>query len=182
MGRWIHTFLTGRTQRVLVNSSRSNPSEVKSGVPQGSVLGPLIFLVLIGDIDHDIACVFLSSFADDTRIGSHIALVHDTEDLQADLDSVYKWTHENNMDLNASKFECLRYGPNSDLQALASYKSNSGSLIRVKDSVKDLVVTRSADASFRKHIKSVVETANSQCGWILRTFRTRTNYLCFQKL
>ena len=115
VGRWIHTFMTGRTQRVLVNSSRSNPSEVKSGVPQGSVLGPLIFLILIGDIDHDIASAFLSSFADDTRIGSHIASVHDTEDLQADLDSVYKWAHEKNMDLNASKFECLRYGPNSDL-------------------------------------------------------------------
>ena len=58
LGRWIHQFITGRTQSVLVNGSRSKPANVISGVPQGSVLGPLLFLVLIGDIDKDIASAF----------------------------------------------------------------------------------------------------------------------------
>ena len=66
VGRWIHQFITGRTQSVLVNGCRSKPAKVLSGVPQGSVLGPLLFLVLIGDIDQNIASAFLSSFADDT--------------------------------------------------------------------------------------------------------------------
>ena len=67
IGTWIHSFLTNRTQRVLVNGESSKPSAVISGVPQGSVLGPLLFLVLIGDIDKNVSSAFISSFADDTR-------------------------------------------------------------------------------------------------------------------
>ena len=59
LGRWLHNFLTGRTQTVVVNGRRSSPEPMKSGVPQGSVLGPLLFLVLIGDIDKEIVSSFL---------------------------------------------------------------------------------------------------------------------------
>ena len=58
VGKWIHSFLTYRSQVVLVQNARSQPMAVKSGVPQGSVLGPLLFLVLIGEIDQGIARVF----------------------------------------------------------------------------------------------------------------------------
>ena len=75
---------------MLANSCRSKHAEVKSGVPQGSVLGPLLFLILIGDIDQDVAHGFISSFADDTRIGNHIASVEDSMFLQSDLHSVQK--------------------------------------------------------------------------------------------
>ena len=68
LGRWIYSFLTGRKQSVLVNGTRSTPSQVLSGVPQGSVIGPLLFLVFIGDIDEFVKNSFLSSFADDTRV------------------------------------------------------------------------------------------------------------------
>ena len=66
LGRWLQSFLTDRTQTVLVNGARSRSCHVKSGVPQGSVIGPLLFLVLIGDIDANVATSFVSSFADDT--------------------------------------------------------------------------------------------------------------------
>ena len=62
VGKWMHSFLVQRTQVVLVNEGRSIPSQVLSGVPQGSVLGPLLFLILLGDIDQEIATAFLSSF------------------------------------------------------------------------------------------------------------------------
>ena len=141
VGRWIHCFLTNRTQQVLVHGSRSSEKQVKSGVPQGSVLGPLLFLILIGDIDQDIADAFLSSFADDTRIGNKITSPEDSKALQADLDKIYTWTTENNMELNGDKFECLRYGPDKELQSTTQYTSNTGIQIQEKDHVKDLGVT-----------------------------------------
>ena len=82
--------------------------EISSGVPQGSVLGPLLFLVLIGDIDKDITSTFVSSFADDTRVAKDISSVEDVETLQLDLQSIYEWGEENNMEFNFPKFETLR--------------------------------------------------------------------------
>ena len=73
LGRWICSFLTNRVQSVLVEGKKSKPKPLTSGVPQGSVLDPLLFLVLIGDIDGTVASSFLSSFVDDTRVGEGIA-------------------------------------------------------------------------------------------------------------
>ena len=106
---WIYCFLSNRTQQVVVSSCKSKPKEVISGVPQGSVLGPLIFLILISDIDRDIATSFLSSFADDTRIGQAVDCENDAYTLQQDLQSVYKWCEDNNMAFNSEKFECMSY-------------------------------------------------------------------------
>ena len=89
LGRSIHSFTTGRTQKVLVNGKRSAPSPVLSGVPQGSVLGPLLFLIHIGDINRGIASTFLSSFADDTRMGHNVDSPVEISELQNDLNSVY---------------------------------------------------------------------------------------------
>ena len=107
VGRWIYEFLTNRKQAVIVNGTTGTLFEVKSGVPQGSVLGPLLFLVLISDIDEEIAPSFLSSFADDTRVAKGITNEEDVEALQTDLQAIFKWSDENNMKFNYTKFECL---------------------------------------------------------------------------
>ena len=85
LGRWLLSFLTNRTQTVVVNGKKSRPQPVISGVPQGSVLGPILFLVLLGDIDSEVANSFLSSFADDTRVGMGINTAADVGLLQQDL-------------------------------------------------------------------------------------------------
>ena len=81
-------FLLGRQQTVIVNGCKSPPCPVVSSVRQGSVLGPLLFLVLTGDIDGEMATSFLSSFADDTQIGRQIQSNEDVQELQADLEKV----------------------------------------------------------------------------------------------
>ena len=69
IGRWIHKFLTGRTQRVSANGTLSGLVRALSSVPQGTVLGPILFLVLIADINKDTSQdTLVSSFADDTRV------------------------------------------------------------------------------------------------------------------
>ena len=81
LGRWLYSFLTGRTQSVIVNCIQSEPIDVLSGVPQGFVLGPLLFLILIGDIDKSVISSFLSSFVDDMRIGKEIVSKEDVTEL-----------------------------------------------------------------------------------------------------
>ena len=108
VGRWIHSYLTNRKQQVVVNGEKSAPASVVSGVPQGSVIGPLLFLILIGDIDERVAHAFLSSFADDTRIGSGIETADDAVRLQQDLEQVYQWAERNNMSFNDTKFDLIR--------------------------------------------------------------------------
>ena len=57
---WIHSFLTHRTQSVILNGAKSKPEKVLAGVPQGSVLGPLLFLIILGDIDADVTKAYIS--------------------------------------------------------------------------------------------------------------------------
>ena len=174
---WIKSFLTSRTQRVMVNGVLSDPAPVLSGVPQGSVLGPLLFLVLIGDIDSEILSSFVSSFADDTRLFRGITGVRDASSLQTDLEKVYQWAEDNNMLYNNKKFEALRYGPDQVLKTTTSYTAPDGSIIPEKDHVRDLGVQMSADGSFQQHINTMCLSARNMCAWILRTFQSRSEEL-----
>ena len=164
LGRWITNFLTNRTQSVLIEGRKSTPKQVISGVPQGSVLGPLLFLILMGDIDKDVAAAFLSSFADDTRVGNGIVTFTDTIRLQTDLNTIYKWSIDNNTSFNSDKFELLRYkSKNSkDVQSTTSYLSNNGSVIQEQTHVRDLGVTISNDATFTQHILERCELVKSK--------------------
>ena len=175
LGRWIFTFLTNRQQSVIVDGRMSSPKPVISGVPQGSVLGPLLFLVLIGDIDKNIATAFLSSFADDTRVGNGITSPTDISNLQQDLETVYQWSVDNNMQFNSDKFELLRYRTSNtrDIQSHTTYMSNDGSVIEESEHVRDLGITLSNDATFAQHIMDRCEATKSKVAWVLRTFKSR---------
>ena len=175
LGKWLQSFLSGRLQSVLVEGKKSQPKPVLSGVPQGSVLGPLLFLILIGDIDQDVATSFLSSFADDTRIGHGITSEEDMRQLQADLNSVYSWAVNNNMEFNSEKFEFIRYSPSRREPAAPGmeYHSNIGTPIKRQQYLRDLGVTISQDATFSQYISEKICKMKSKISWVLRTFQTR---------
>ena len=177
MIKWIESFLSDRIQYVYVNGRKSKPARVNSGVPQGSVLGPLLFLIMVGDIDSSLKYSFLSSFADDTRVLKEINSLTDTLKLQSDLNRIYKWTVDNNMKLNGCKFEHLNYGKDKVLKQYSTYLSNSSTRITTKDTVKDLGVLMSNDCKFTNHICNIITRANSIVGWILRTFESREKLL-----
>ena len=90
--------------------------EVLSGVPQGSVLGPLLFLVMMEDIDDDVIHAIVKSFADDTRVMLAVENNTDMANLQNDLNQIYSWAEANNLQFNNLKFELLQYGDNKDLK------------------------------------------------------------------
>ena len=180
IGKWVHSFLTGRHQSVVVNGVKSPLTEVLPGVPQGSVIGPVLFLILIGDIDQNVAHAFLSSFADDTRVGKAIKSVEDADLLQQDLNQVYQWAESNNMDFNSSKFDLLRYGHNKYLKDATSYVSNANTPIEEKEMAKDLGVIMSNTGDFKDHISKVTETVRDLSSWILRSFKSRSPTLMLQ--
>ena len=91
IGVWIHNFLSNRQQCVAVNGTTSSEAQVRRGVPQGSVLGALLFLIHISDKNYEIADSTVSYFADDTRIILGIKAEEDTQVLQNDLHKLYKW-------------------------------------------------------------------------------------------
>ena len=81
------------------------------------------------------------------------------------------------MELNNTKFECLRYGCSNDLKSCTNYKAKSGECITEVDHSKGLGVTLSSNCNLKEHIKNVLSTANQLCGWVLRTFNTRKTLL-----
>ena len=100
--RWIEKWLTDRRQRIVVGGEASNWKSVHSGVPQGSVLGPLLFLIYIYDLDDDITSKVLK-FADDTKLFRKIKQNGVYEHLQDDLDKLIKWSEKCQMLFNFMK-------------------------------------------------------------------------------
>ena len=166
----LQSFLSRRSQKVIVNGKLSSPREVISGVPQGSVIGPLLFLVLINDIDKDTQHSAVSSFADDTRVTMGIKTEDDAADLQNDLFHIYQWSVENNMQFNALKFELLRYGNRDELKENTVYVNPEFELIEEKENVKDLGVNMTNNCKFNLHITKIAESAKKIASWILQTF------------
>ena len=90
---WIKCWLTDRKQRVIVNNATSDWLPVLSGVPQGSVLGPCLFVIYINDIDDTVSSKILK-FADDTKITASISSVEEQHILQTDLTRLMEWSEE----------------------------------------------------------------------------------------
>ena len=93
LGGWIKSWLTDRWQRVCLEGSYSSWSRVWSGVPQGSVLGPILFLIFINDLDMAVSGNVLK-FADDTKLYRVVDCHQDGQMLQDDLNSVCEWADE----------------------------------------------------------------------------------------
>ena len=171
--KWIKSFLANRKQTVRVDGSESSEADVISGVPQGSVLGPLLFIIYISDINLNLTNSRVSSFADDTRVFRKINSTEDSELLQRDIDKIYFWAESNNMKFNSNKFELIRYTRRTDDSVGFQYKASDASNITRKSQTRDLGVTMSDSGNFKEHVQQSAATGRGKVGFICRTFATR---------
>lgn len=171
--KWLEAFLRGRTQKVSVEGALSDESKVTSGVPQGTVLGPVLFLTHISDINSKVEHSKVTSFADDTRILKWIKTPTDRQKLQEDLDKIYKWSEDNKMKFNDDKFELISYPVRRENHNQPCYSARNGSQIDNKLELKDLGILLSKEATFSSNINQKVATAKKLVGWIYRTFHSR---------
>ena len=174
-------FLRDRTQQVVVDGQMSLAALIMSGVPQGTVLGPILFLIFINDITDCITNSTIRCFADDTRISKAISCEHDVSILQSDLDLVIQWSMKNNMTLHEDKFEyiCHSASKSNSLCQLPfvsecyQYNTSTSSLAPVSQ-LRDLGVTVSPDLSWSLNIRSICDKARQKAAWVLSVFHTRS--------
>ena len=173
LGVWFHQFLTNRTHYVRLPGGVSPHSTVLSGVPQGTVLGPLLFLIMISDIDKDIKSSTLISFADDTRLYTNVDSPSDCDNMQSDLDSVYEWASTNNMFFNSKKFNYISFSPQLQSNTTNVYITPNSNIINHSNTVLDLGIHMSHDCSFDFHITKLSKKCFNLSDMILRSFLTR---------
>ena len=138
---WIRSFLLGRTQAVVLEGERSAEAPVTSGVPQGSVLGPLLFLLYINDLPQNIQSQ-VRLFPDDTAVYLTVTSSEDANALQADLDTLQEWESTWDMEFNPSKCQVLHI--TRSRQPLQSQYTLHGQFLESVDSAKYLGVNRRA--------------------------------------
>ena len=151
---------------MVVNGSKSGWGDVTSGIPQGSILGPLIFVLYINDLPDMINSSMLL-FADDTKIFTEVKSIEDQNSLQADVNSMCEWSRQWLLKYHPDKCKIMRIGKKDKPQFL--YTLN-GQELKYTSEEKDLGVTIDDKLKFNAHISNKVNTANSIMGLIRRTF------------
>ena len=156
---------------MIVDGHKSVPEKVRSGVPQGTVLGPLLFILYINDIVKVIKYSYIKIFADDSKLIKMIESLTDRELLDSDLHAVIEWAVTNKMELNRVKFQLLSHGNKNDLKT--PYQIDEKITLEKSENVVDLGVTLSETATFNAHIANAVSSAKRFAAWTMRTFKSR---------
>ena len=183
--RFISSYLKDRTQRVVLENNYSTFKPVHSGVPQGSVLGPLLFLLFINDIADDINTeTRISQYADETKLWRAMNSESDCEILQSDIDKLNNWCHANNMKLHPDKCKVISIkasSKNDDILLhtlpFANFSYTIGdSVMDYQNSEKDLGVLVNNEFTWNEHQQSIITKASQMLGLTKRTCHFATNY------
>jgi hypothetical protein len=174
---WIEAFLNNRSQCVVIDHCFSSVSSVLSGVPQGSVLGPILFLIFINDLES-ICCgeSNIMLFADDAKLYSRIDIDQPSVSLQHSLDRLSHWAESWQLAINISKCCVLSTCSNKAVSCNSYYLDRN--LIPSTSYILDLGITITSDLSFHTHINNIVAKALQRNSTFFRGFVSRNLNLC----
>ena len=160
---WIEQCLKDRRQRVVVDGEVSSWKPVLSGVPQGSVLGPILFLIYINDLEDGVTGNILK-FADDTKLFRKVKEIGDKQKLQDDIDKLVKWSEKWQMLFNFGKCKCLHTGSGN---TGVNYEMG-GTILSKTVKEKDLGVTMNANMKVSEQCRIAASKGNQVLGMIRR--------------
>jgi hypothetical protein len=166
--KWLSSYLQDRPLKVKFNGYLPKPFYATSGVPQGSTLGPLLFIIFINDLSNILECPHLF-YADDLKIFNTVNSLSDALKLQSDIYKLQSWCIQNKLNLNINKCVTITFTKQID-PFLHSYHIGGLSLNRVSH-IADLGVTFDSKLSFNKHVEVICLKANKILGFIFRRGR-----------
>lgn len=166
--KWIESFLKNRKQRVAIGDSFSEWKSVSSGVPQGTVLAPVLFVIYINDLPDQVKSMF-KLYADDSKLGAKIENINDCIQLQEDLDNVINWANEWQMTFNINKCHSVHFSNKKSLNFNFNYSMNDQALEKSLIE-KDLGILISSDLKWDNHISKITNKANSMLAMIKNSF------------
>ncbi|MCP4457910.1 MAG: reverse transcriptase family protein [Cytophagales bacterium] len=173
--RFIKSYLSDRTQSVVVNGSVSSSLPVISGVPQGSIIGPSLFVLFLNDITSGLSeCTEIMMYADDTKIWREMHCEADFKALQSDIDYLLDWAIRNKMKFHPSKCKvlsiCSSKPPLIDILPCVQFFYSMGDfLIDYVDSEKDLGILMNSTLNFTEQADYLYNKANQKFGMLKRT-------------
>lgn len=177
----LNSYLTNRRQLVCVGGERSSPITPKSSVPQGSILSPLLFALFINDLPPLIKSKILL-FADDLKLFLKINDHSDARQLQKDIDTIFTWCNDNNLQLNIQKCHIVSFTRRQQTTfQYFNYNINHTSLGR-KNVMKDLGITFDSKLTFESHINQIVKKAYKMLGFISRSLNKFKNISTYKIL
>lgn len=175
MIKWFASYIQNRELSVRFNGKTAESFTQTIGVPQGSVLGPLLFNLFINDLTYQLKCDHLL-FADDLKIFSTINHPTDTVRLQGDIDTLKTWCSRNQLKLNVQKCFFIAFS-NRVVPLETSYKIGGDVLSKVHK-IEDLGVAMDSKLRFDAHIEKSVNKAYRMLGLVMRTTKNFTDYAC----
>lgn len=162
--KWIFEFLVGRKFFVQIGSTKSRIYESTSGVPAGSILGPLLFVMFINDIVDSVRDSMILLFADDVKMSMPISSIEDTRCLQADINKVLRWSELNKMPFNPQKCNIISIRRTREIHTV-SYTLGQHQIER-KNEIRDLGILVDCGMTFSPHIEQITTKARQSAGYI----------------
>lgn len=168
---WVQDFLSNRKQKVSVNGMDSITDNVTSGIPQGSVLGPILFVIYINDMPDCVAATAYL-FADDAKLYKEIKSPEDSNSLQRDLDSLQEWSNTWLLKFHPNKCKIMTVSNKKSINRTYHLYDSTGKEVELEKSEgeKDIGVFVDDHLTFSRHIQQQANKANSIMGLIRRTY------------